>query len=110
MRDKKIENYLDRIPVKPNGMKWETDEKGIVTLNIENKGIFNKIAQTLFKKPKISHVHLDENGSFVWQLIDGEKTIADMGVLVEEHFGDAAKPTYERLAQYFPPRKGEIFG
>ena len=30
------------------------------TLEIENKGIVNKICQKLFKKPKISYVHLDK--------------------------------------------------
>ena len=97
----KNENYLDKIPTKPEGLDWSVDSEGIVTLNIENKGLFNKIAQKLFKKPKISYVHLDENGSFVWQKIDGMLSVSDIGVLVEVHFGEAAQPTYERLAKYF---------
>lgn len=101
MRNKKSENYLERIPQRGEGLKWEADEKGIVTLNVVNKGIFNKIAQVLFKKPKISYVHLDEIGSFVWPVIDGAKNILDIGSLVEEHFGEKAQPTYERLAGYF---------
>ncbi len=100
-KDKSNENYLDRIPVRPEWLKWSQDEKGNVTLDIENKGVFNKIAQMLFKKPKISHVHLDEIGSFVWPLIDGSSSIAEIGVPVEEHFGERAQPTYERLAKFF---------
>lgn len=95
------ENYLERIPVKNPNIGWNTDEKGIVTLEIENKGIFNKVAQKLLKKPKISYVHLDENGSFVWPLIDGKTSILDLGNVVEAHFGDRAQPLYERLAKYF---------
>lgn len=95
------ENYLERIPVKNPDISWNTDEKGIVTLEIENKGIFNKVAQKLLKKPKISYVHLDENGSFVWPLIDGKTSILDLGKVVEAHFGDKAQPLYERLAKYF---------
>ncbi len=95
------ENYLERCPVRPAGIAWSTDENGIVTLDIENKGIMNRIAQKLLKKPKVSHIHLDEIGSFVWPLIDGETTIAQMGEPMEAHFGDRAKPTYERLAKFF---------
>ena len=46
-------------------------------------------------------VHLDENGSFVWPLIDGKRSITDIGVLVDEKFGEAAHPLYERLAVVF---------
>ena len=68
---------------------------------MENKGIANRIAQKLFKKPKISYVHLDKMGSFVWSLIDGEKSIVELGEAVEEKFGEEAHPLYERLAKYF---------
>lgn len=94
-------NYLEFIPSHKEGMNWSTDEKGIVTLEIENKGVFNCIAQKLFKKPKISYVHLDELGSFVWPLVDGEKNITAIGVLVEQHFGEKANPLYERLSKFF---------
>lgn len=79
---------------------WSVDDEGIVTLEMENKGIFNKIAQKLFKRPKISFIHLDETGSFIWQLIDGEKNIIELGESVEKHFGEKAHPLYERLATY----------
>lgn len=98
---KKNENYLERIPKQPDKIKWSTDEEGIVTLDIENTGLFNRVAQKLFKKPKVSHVHLDKMGSFIWPLLDGEKDIVAIGVLVKEHFGDEAEPLYERLAKYF---------
>ena len=87
--------------MRPEGIEWTTDEKGIITLDIENKGFFNRVAQKFFKKPKVSHIHLDEMGSFVWPLLDGEKDIVALGVLVKEHFGEKAEPLYERLAKYF---------
>lgn len=98
---KKNENYLERIPMRPDKIKWSTNEEGIVTLDIENTGVFNRVAQKLFKKPKVSHVHLDKMGSFIWPLLDGKKDIVAIGVLVKEHFGDEAEPLYERLAKYF---------
>ena len=95
------ENYLDRRPIRHPDINWSEDKEGLVTLEIENTGFFNRIAQKFFKKPKISYVHLDENGSFIWPLLDGEKTILDIGKLVEEKFGEAAHPLYERLAKFF---------
>lgn len=95
------QNYLEKIPVRSEKLTWSADEKGAVTLDIENKGIANRIAQKLLKKPKISHIYLDEMGSFIWPLIDGEESIMDIGVPVEEHFGEKAHPLYERLAKYF---------
>lgn len=99
--NKKNENYLERIPMRPDRIKWSADKEGIVTLDIENTGFFNRVAQKFFKKPKVSHVHLDKMGSFVWPLLDGEKDIVAIGVLVKQHFGEEAEPLYERLAKYF---------
>jgi len=95
------QNYLEKIPVRPEHIAWSADEAGIVTLDIENTGLFNRIAQKLFRKPKVSHIHLDEMGSFVWPLLDGDKNIIELGKDVEEHFGEKANPLYERLAKYF---------
>lgn len=102
MKQKKLpENYLEYIPSIPLHIQWEADENSIVTLAVENKGVMNRIAQKLFRKPKISYIHLDEFGSFVWQLIDGESTISQMGETVKNRFREAAEPLYPRLAKYF---------
>ena len=97
----KEENYLEKKPICKNGLNWSMDENGNVTLEMENKGVANKIMQKLIKKPKISYIHLDEMGSFIWPLMDGEKDILEIGKFVEEHFGEKANPLYERLSQYF---------
>jgi hypothetical protein len=97
----KEENYLERKPICKNGLNWSKDESGNVTLEMENKGVANRIMQKLIKKPKISYIHLDEMGSFIWPLMDGEKDILEIGKFVEEHFGEKANPLYERLSQYF---------
>ena len=95
------EEYVARKPSRPEGISWSADENGIITLDIENTGAFNRIAQKFFKKPKVTHIHLDEMGSFVWPLLDGEKNIIELGKEVEKHFGEKANPLYERLAKYF---------
>ena len=94
-------NYLDKIPARPNDIEWTTNNDGIVTLEIKNTGWANKIAQVFFKRPKISYIHLDKMGSFIWPVMDGEKDITAIGKLVDEKFGEDAHPLYERLAKYF---------
>ena len=94
-------NYLEKHPVISDLIKWHSEDSGLVTISIENKGVFNKLAHMLLKKPKISYVHLDEFGSCVWQLIDGQRNITKIGELFLEKYGDKANPLYERLAKYF---------
>ena len=94
-------NYLEKCPVISETIGWVLEDNGLVTISIENKGILNKVFQKLLKKPKTSYVHLDEFGSCVWQLIDGQRDIIKIGELFLEQFGDKANPLYERLAKYF---------
>ena len=101
MRKKQINaNYLDNKPERKEGIRWSKDDEGMVTLEIENKGLMNRVAQKLFKKPPISYIHLDEMGSFIWPLLDGERDITSLGEDVEKRFGETAHPLYERLAKY----------
>lgn len=99
MKKNNEENYLEKKPIRAD-IQWSTDENGNITLQKDNKGVMNKIAQVVFKKPKVSYIHLDEMGNFIWNFLDGEKDIIEIGQLVKEHFGEKAEPLYERLAKY----------
>ena len=100
MKKKKNENYLDNIPVINGDICWEEDDNQLIVIKQENKGFYSKIAQKFFDRPKVSNIHLDEFGSFVWKQIDGEKDIAEIGKSVSEEFGKDAEPLYERLSAY----------
>ncbi len=93
-------NYLEYVPRHNITIEFETGEDGAVTILQENTGFFNMIARKLFKKPRISYIHLDEMGNFIWPLIDGKRTVYDISVLVSEEFGQKAEPLYNRLVQY----------
>ena len=97
---KQSKNFLEFIPRRVDKYKWEQDEEGNVTIFVENKGAFNRVAQKILKKPKVSQIHLQGIGNFVWPLIDGETNILDLGTKVKEHFGEDAEPLYERLSEY----------
>ena len=93
-------NFLERIPCKNSAYSYTADNNGIVTIEIENRGVFNRFAQLILKKPKTSYIHLDEFGSFVWEQCNGENNIIDIGKEVQQKFGDSANPLYERLSKF----------
>lgn len=94
-------NYLDLIPERNEALRWHRDLKERIVLEVENKGIMNKVAQSLFHKPRFTKVHLDKLGTFIWPLIDGTRTVADIADLVKEEFGEEAEPLYPRIVKYF---------
>lgn len=79
---------------------WFLNENRIVTILLENKGFINHFAQKFLKKPKITQIHLEEFGSFIWQKIDGKKSIFEIGKDLKSNFGDKAEPLYGRLVLY----------
>lgn len=100
-RKKQQRNYLDLIPERAQGLSWETGEDGILVLQVENTGVFNRIAQNVFKRPRYTKVHMDKYGSFLWPLIDGKKTVMELAGLQKEAFGDEVEPLYPRIVKYF---------
>ncbi len=99
-RKNKQKNYLDLIPVRAKGLEWTRDDDEIVVLEVENTGVFNRIAQKLFKRPQVTKVHMEQFGSFLWPLIDGERTVKELADLLKERFGEEAEPLYPRVAKY----------
>lgn len=97
---KQQDNYLDYIPKHNSLYECRDNKKGNVEIKVHNKGLFNRIAQLIARKPKYSYIELDKFGSFVWRQMDGERNIYDISKLVKEEFGDKAEPLYERLCQF----------
>lgn len=99
MKKKESSNYLEKIPLRAD-LVWSADDDGNITLEIENRGVFNRLAQKLLKKPPVTFVHLDKMGSFIWPLIDGKRDVLAIAADVDAHFGEEAHPLYERLVKY----------
>lgn len=101
MKKKKQQvNYLDLIPERAAELTWSADEEGMIILEVENTGVFNRIAQKLFKRPKYTKVHMEKYGSFLWPLIDGERTVMELADLQKAQFGEEVEPLYPRVAKY----------
>lgn len=98
---KQKENYLDYIPKQNSRFPYATNKGGHIEIKVHNTGLFNRIAQLIFRRPKYSNIELDDFGSFVWKQINGERTIYDIAMLVKEKFGKDAEPLFERLTEFF---------
>ena len=96
----KKENFLDYIP-RPNRLfETSVNKAGHVEILTEHRGFYHVIAQKIFKKPRFSHIELDDFGTFVWNQMDGERSIYQIGTKVREHFGEKVEPLYERLSKF----------
>ncbi|WP_101698555.1 PqqD family protein [Clostridium minihomine] len=99
MKKRKRENYLDFVPVINPRNTWD-EKKSIVTIHMVNRGFAHTIAQKLFRSPRVSHIALDQYGSFLWKKIDGVRTVGDLANEMKAQFGDKAEPLYDRLIHY----------
>ena len=100
MGEKKQENFLDYVPKRNQLYEWDLNQKKHVEIAVVNRGMFNRMAQIIFRKPKVSKIELDDLGSFIWQELDGVKTVFEIGTAVKGKFGKKAEPLYERLCEY----------
>ena len=108
MAKKKSMNYLDYVPKHNEKNTWE-EKNGIVTINMVHTGFYNKLAQKFFHTPKISHIDLDDYGSFVWKAIDGKNSVYQIAELLKEKYGEKADPLYDRLVKYMQILKNNEF-
>lgn len=93
-------NYLDEVPVRSQSRPWTEDEDGRVVIDVENKGLANKIAQTFFHKPRVSHISLDAYGTVVWKEIDGVHTVGQIVDAMKRQFPDEAERMLDRVVTF----------
>lgn len=98
-----MQNLLDMRPIRLR--LYKVNEKkgdGNYTILVPKFGN-GKIGTWLRKRMKKPDylVHLDDFGSYVWHLCDGEKQVREIGVSLKEKFGEKVEPVYDRLSQFF---------
>lgn len=101
MRKKEDNNFLYYIPKRRSkNIKWKSRDDGNITLIIERNSLLEKILTFMFNTPGTITLDLDNLGSRVWSLCDGEKNIAEIGEIIKSEFGEEAEPIYERLVKF----------
>ena len=100
-KNKQQINYLDLIPVRPEKLGWHIDRRERVVLEVKNEGFFNRIAQTYFRRPQTTKVHLDVQGSYLWPLIDGERTVMELCCPSERTFWRSSRAAVSKNCEIF---------
>jgi len=78
----------------------ENIDNGCVELIIPRDGLLDRFVRLFYITPGVMRIHLDDLGSFVWQAMDGSRTIKEIGDMLEAEFGEKAAPLYERLFMF----------
>ena len=94
------DNFLEYRPARSPANTWDVNDAGLVTVHLVHRGFYAAIAQKLFHRPRVSHIELDELGSYVFQQMDGARTVEQIAQRVQAQFGEKAEPLYDRLTQY----------
>lgn len=90
---------MDLIPVRI--AKHELNADMLVTLVIP-KFKNEKFAEWFIPKSRSKYfqIHLDEIGSALWLEINGERSIAELGKMLEEKFGKRVHPPEETVTKF----------
>ena len=99
MKKKDKGNYLDFIPVKAPDIEYQIGGDGMVTVFIEWKGFYHRIAQKFFHRPRVSDIRLDDYGSFVWLSIDDSKDVHQISKELNARFPNMEK-SLSRLIKF----------
>ena len=109
MENQSSQNLLDLVPV--HNIPWqvnaETNLIEILKPKFENI-LLKKYLLPRLKSPNFK-VNLDEYGTNVWHLIDGNRTVIQISDRLRELFGEQVEPVYERVGQFMISLKKSKF-
>lgn len=95
---KNNEEVLNLVFKKSENIKYEVSSDGIVTiLEKQDHKVQNFFRKLKFKIPMYKKMELDEYGSFIFLQIDGKKNVEELGIKLEEKYGEESHPLYERI-------------
>lgn len=95
---KNNEDVLSLVYKKRDSIEYTINEFGRVTiLELQDKKLQKLLRKIKFKIPMYKKTTLDEFSTEVFFLIDGRKTVKEIGELLESKFGEKVNPLYERL-------------
>lgn len=95
---KNNKEVLNLVFKKSENIEYEVSSEGIVTiLEKQDHKVQNFFRKLKFKIPMYKKMELDEYGSFIFLQIDGKKNVKELGIKLEEKYGEESHPLYERL-------------
>lgn len=100
MVNRKEENYLDKIPIKSAKIQYQVNENNHIIIMENHENVCERLCLYLLKKPKQTKIELDMYGSYIWEKINGQKTIYEIGKELSKDFGAEIEPLYQRMALF----------
>ena len=79
---------------------FRENDEGLVVLDMENKGFFNRIAQRFFHRPQISHITLDQYGTTLWNCLDGKTSVFAVTEKMKRAFPGEEEQMPQRCLQF----------
>ena len=96
---KKVLNLYELTP--RQARSFEELEDGTVDVLIPRYGenpVGRLLKKILSNRPV--RVHLDDVGTWVWRLCDGDRTVKQIGESLRGQFGERVEPLYDRLETF----------
>ena len=89
-------NLLDLTPVRV--AEWEEEEGRVIVLRPPPRTTgLRRLVDRLLVEMSTRRIRLDDVGSAVWLLMDGERTVGNIAAELRTRFGDAVDPAEERV-------------
>jgi len=95
-RDDRIKNLLDTVPRPVENVGRDGD---FLTMPVYRSKMGEKVGRSLGLKTT-RRIRLDRYGWGVWDAIDGERSVEDIGELLRSRFGQDIEPLYPRLSRF----------
>ena len=92
---------MKTLPLRNQLVKWEMDEKGEVSLTIpQDHKMWLRVLAKLFSLPGKRVIVLDDVGSYVWQLCDGQNSLRRISKQLSDKYNLTAKEAEMSLVEY----------
>ena len=90
---------LDDIPDR-SGVPFEQEECRVILLIPRYPTFAGKLFGKLLRRSAHIKVKLDELSSGVWDLVDGSRTVREIGEKIKSRYGESVEPLYPRLMEF----------
>lgn len=91
---------LTRVYRIKEGLHYEVRDGVVFVITEQNAWIQRVLRKIHYKIPATSEMELDKYGSFIFQQIDGKKTVAEIGENLGAAIEEANDQLYDRLLIY----------
>lgn len=83
-----------------NEVKWQKENGVIIITFKKNFTRFERFLNKYLKGPEDIKLRLDEVGTRIWELCDGEHTIKDILLIIDNEFKEKIEPVDKRVSGF----------